>query len=83
MTRTNVRYLTIFAAGLAALVLYGGCRSHVEVNGRSCAMLTEREVGELVVFARATLAKNSPSHVSAAELVDPEMSNARSPILTR
>ena len=47
-----------------------GCRSHVVVNGRSCAMLTDREVQELVVFARATLAKNSPRHASAEELAE-------------
>ena len=59
----------IFAVGAAVLVsCCGGCREHIEVNGRSCAMLTEREIGELVVFARATMEKNSPRHASAEEL---------------
>ena len=61
----------IFAVVAAALVLCcGGCREHIEVNGRSCAMLTEREIGELVVFARATMEKNSPRHASAEELAE-------------
>lgn len=61
------RRMAMFAATVAALVCCG-CRNHIEVNGRSCAMLTEREVDELVTFARATMAKNSPRHASVEEL---------------
>ena len=54
-------------AAVAALALCG-CRSYVDVNGRSCAMLNEREVRELVILARETMAKNSPKHATAAEV---------------
>ena len=41
-------------------------------------MLTERETRELVIYARATMAKNSPRHATAEELevirrTDPEI----------
>ena len=62
------RLLAVFACGLAALAFGFGCRSYVDVNGRSCAMLTEREIHELVTIARATMAKNSPRHATAEEV---------------
>ena len=68
MKKLFSRDLSLAAIGVAALALCGGCRSYVDVNGRSCAMLTEHEVRELVVFARETMAKNSPRHATAAEL---------------
>ena len=70
MKTVFLQHVMMFAIGAAALVSFCGCRSHVEVNGRSCAMLTDREVQELVVFARATLAKNSPRHASAEEIAE-------------
>ena len=63
-----MKKLFSLALGVAILSLVGGCRSYVDVNGRSCAMLTEREVRELVAMARETMAKNSPRHASAAEV---------------
>ena len=70
MDRLFLRRLAIFAATVAALAFCCGCRNHIDVNGRSCAMLTEREVDELVTFARGTMAKNSPKHASAEELAE-------------
>jgi len=63
-----------FFARFAAMCLVGaaccGCRSHVEVDGKSYAALTDDEMRELVVMARATMAKNSPSHASKAEVAE-------------
>ena len=59
----------LFAAGLT-LVLCHGCRNHIDVNGKSCAMLTDREVRELVIVARETMAKNSPKHATADEVAE-------------
>ena len=61
------RCLVTLAAGFA-LALCHGCRNHVDVDGKSCAMLTDREVHELVVVARETMAKNSPKHATADEV---------------
>ena len=68
MKKLFSRHSILFAVGAAALALCGGCRSYVDVNGRSCAMLTENEVRELVILARETMARNSPKHASAAEV---------------
>ena len=68
MKNLFLRHLILAPVCVAALALCGGCRSYVDVNGRSCAMLTEREVRELVILARATMAKNSPRHATAAEV---------------
>ena len=65
-----LRHLAMFVVAMTVSAPLCGCRSHVEVNGRSCAMLTDREVQELVVFARATLAKNSPRHATAEEIAE-------------
>ena len=70
MKKVFWRRLTMFAATVAALGFCCGCRNHIEVNGRSCAMLTEREVDELVTLARATMAKKSPKHATAEELAE-------------
>ena len=68
MKSVFLRRLAVCAVGAAALTIGFGCRSHVEVNGRSYAMLTEREVRDLVIYARATMAKNSPRHATAEEI---------------
>ena len=68
MVKFIFRHLILFAALVAASALVCGCRNHIDVNGRSCAMLTESEVRELVLLARATMAKNSPRHASAEEV---------------
>ena len=61
---------SLLSAAVFALALCHGCRSYVDVDGRSCAMLTDREVGELVVVARETMAKNSPKHATAEEVAE-------------
>ena len=58
----------LWAAIVMVLAICGGCRNHIDVKGRSCAMLTDREVRELVILARETMAKNSPRHATAAEV---------------
>jgi len=68
MKKSFWRRLAMFAATAAALGCWCGCRNHIDVNGRSCAMLTDREVDELVTVARATMAKNSPQHATAEEV---------------
>ena len=70
MKKSFWRRLAMFAATMAALGCCCGCRNHIEVNGRSCAMLTDREVDELVTLARATMAKNSPKHATAEEVAE-------------
>ena len=69
MKKMHSLSLVLFAAGFA-LVFFGGCRNHIDVNGKSCAMLTDREVRELVIVARETMAKNSPKHATADEVVE-------------
>ena len=70
MEKSFWRRLAMFAATAAALGYCCGCRNYVDVNGRSCAMLTDREVDELVAVARATMVKNSPKHATADEVAE-------------
>ena len=56
------------AAGLAAVV--SGCRNQVVVNGRSYAMLNEREERELVMLARETLIRNASKLITADEVAE-------------
>lgn len=63
------RCLVTLAAGFA-LALCPGCRSYIDVDGKSCAMLTDREVRELVLVARETMAKNSPKHATPDEVAE-------------
>ena len=58
------------SAAVFVLVLCFGCRNHIDVDGKSCAMLTDREVRELVMLARETMAKNSPRHATAEEVAE-------------
>ena len=58
--------------------ILAGCRSQIEVDGQHYDMLNEREVAEIVAFARATLKHNTPKLVRPAELTeilktDPEL----------
>lgn len=62
--------LVLLTAVVAMLGICCGCRNHIDVNGRSCAILNEREVRELVILARETMAKNSPRHASAEEVAE-------------
>ena len=59
---------SLFAVALAGIL--AGCRSQIEVDGQHYDMLNEREVAEIVAFARATLEHNSPKLVRPAELVE-------------
>ena len=59
---------SLFAVALAGIL--AGCRNRIEVDGQRYDMLNEREVAEIVAFARATLEHNSPKLVRPAELVE-------------
>ena len=62
-----------FAFFLFAVMVSGilaGCRSRIEVDGQRYDMLNDREVAEIVAFARATLEHNSPKLVRSSELVE-------------
>ena len=58
----------LFAVALAGIL--AGCRNRIEVDGQHYDMLNEREVAEIVAFARATLEHNSPKLVRSSELVE-------------
>ena len=58
--------MLVLAAAVSAPLC--GCRNHVVVDGRSCAMLTDGEIRDLVALARVTMAKNSPKHATAEEV---------------
>ena len=58
----------LFAVALAGIL--AGCRNRIEVDGQHYDMLNEREVAEIVAFARATLEHNSPKLVRPAELAE-------------
>lgn len=60
--------LTLFA--IPVLGILTGCRNQIEVDGQHYDMLNEREVAEIVAFARATLEHNSPKLVRPSELVE-------------
>ena len=61
----------VFApAAILFLGILAGCRNRIEVDGQHYDMLTEREVAEIVAFARATLEHNSPKLVRPSELVE-------------
>ena len=47
-----------------------GCRNQIEVDGQHYDMLNEREIAEIVAFARGTLEHNSPKLVRPAELAE-------------
>ena len=59
---------SLFAVALAGIL--AGCRNRIEVDGQHYDMLNEREVAEIVAFARATLEHNSPKLVRPSELVE-------------
>lgn len=59
---------SLFAVAVSGLL--AGCRSQIEVDGQHYDMLNEREISEIVAFARATLEHNSPKLVRPSELVE-------------
>lgn len=66
-----------FAAFWALLLLFG-CRSRIEVDGESYAMLDDREIAELKFVARETLLHNSsrlldPQDIPAVRSKEPEL----------
>ena len=60
--------LALFA--IPVLTVLTGCRNQIEVDGQHYDMLNEREISEIVAFARATLEHNSPKLVRPSELVE-------------
>ena len=62
----------LFLTAVAFFCVLGltGCRNQIEVDGQHYDMLNEREVAEIVAFARATLEHNSPKLVRPSELVE-------------
>ena len=61
----------IFALlAIPVLSILTGCRSQIEVDGQHYDMLNEREIAEIVAFARATLEHNAPKLVRPSELVE-------------
>ena len=63
------KYIWLLAA-IPFLSILSGCRNRIEVDGQHYDMLNEREIAEIVAFARATLEHNSPKLVRPSELVE-------------
>ena len=55
---------------VAVLGIMSGCRSQIEVDGQHYDMLNDKEISEIVAFARATLEHNSPKLVRPSELTE-------------
>ena len=62
----------LFPTAVAFLCVLGltGCRNQIEVDGQHYDMLNEREIAEIVAFARATLEHNTPKLVRPSELIE-------------
>ena len=55
---------------ILVLIVLTGCRNQIEVDGQHYDMLNEREISEIVAFARVTLEHNSPKLVRPSELAE-------------
>ena len=69
-TKKLLRRFVLLAIGTASMIFCWGCRNHIDVDGRSCSMLTAGEERDLVNFARVIMVRNSPRHATAAELTE-------------
>ena len=65
-----MKKFAFFLFAVMASGILAGCRSRIEVDGQRYDMLNDREVAEIVAFARATLEHNSPKLVRSSELVE-------------
>ena len=55
---------------IPVLSIQTGCRSQIEVNGQHYDMLNEREVAEIVVFARLMLENSGKDIVLPSDIVE-------------